>query len=189
MKRKLPDHSSPKATKKPRVDGGNEANNTFKSELELGDFPSEVLEIVFSQIPLLDLLGTCSLVCSQWKEIIQSKHFLHWRKTYFRYKLEAELSPENDPTVIFNEAKDSFSASDWNARLAPLHEEPSAIWNICLPWLLEFVHNRYKYKNELFACVSNHSKYGPFRQLVAERWPHLGNAAMVFVLAVTGQDV
>jgi len=188
MKRKISTNQSD-PTKKPRLDGVNQTVNIYKSEVELGDFPTEVLEIVFSQLPLLDLLRTCCVVCSKWKDIINSNQFLYWRKIYFRFKLGADLAPENDPNVIFNYAKDSFSASAWNEKFASSQEEDDTNWNIGLPWLLEYVHNRYKNKNSSFACVAKHSKYSSFHPLMSSRWPHLGNAAMAVLLAVSGEHV
>ena len=42
--------------------------------------PGEVLEVVFSQLPLSHLLSSCSLVCAAWRDIIARETFLRWRK-------------------------------------------------------------------------------------------------------------
>ena len=58
----------------------------------MADLPPEVLEIVFSCLPLQTLLTTCSRVSSQWRDIICKKKFLQWRKLYYRYKADCQLT-------------------------------------------------------------------------------------------------
>ena len=60
--------------------------------MELSDLPPEVLQIVFSCLPLQTLLTTCTRVCSQWRDIISENKFLQWRKLYYRYKADSELT-------------------------------------------------------------------------------------------------
>lgn len=55
------------------------------------DFPPEILEQIFAHIPMMELLNIHSLVCKTWHQIISRPLFLPWKKSYFRYKLEAHL--------------------------------------------------------------------------------------------------
>ena len=59
---------------------------------DMTDLPPEVLQVVFSCLPLQTLLTTCTRVCPQWRDIISQNKFLQWRKLYYRYKADSELT-------------------------------------------------------------------------------------------------
>ena len=61
----------------------------------MSDLPPELLEIVFSCLPITTILGTCTLVCSTWRDIIAKPTFLKRRKIYYRTKLLAEGTREH----------------------------------------------------------------------------------------------
>ena len=50
------------------------------------EMPDELLENVFFQLPLVDLLMSLSLVCKRWYRIISGEKYLFWKKKYYRYK-------------------------------------------------------------------------------------------------------
>ena len=50
------------------------------------EMPDELLENVFFQLPLVDLLMSLSLVCKRWYRIISGEKYLSWKKKYYRYK-------------------------------------------------------------------------------------------------------
>ena len=58
--------------------------------------PNEIVELIFSNVPLINLFQTCSLVCSRWRDVIQGPEFIPWKKSYYRYKLMPEEDPEED---------------------------------------------------------------------------------------------
>ena len=57
----------------------------------MSDLPPELLEIVFTCLPLSTLLGTCTLVCSTWRDIIANPKFIRRRKLYYKTKLQVKL--------------------------------------------------------------------------------------------------
>ncbi len=48
--------------------------------------PIELVEMIFTTVPVKDLLRNCSLVNRRWNDIIQNPDFIPWKKAYFRYK-------------------------------------------------------------------------------------------------------
>ncbi|KAG0410041.1 hypothetical protein HPB47_012845, partial [Ixodes persulcatus] len=59
-------------------------------ESELGNpfdrLPAEVLEAVFANISLQELLLTCNRVCRRWLQVIGDPTFLQHRKRYYKFK-------------------------------------------------------------------------------------------------------
>ena len=51
--------------------------------------PPELLERIFSHIPLEDLLKVQSLVCKKWKNVISRELYTPWKKAYYRLKLDS----------------------------------------------------------------------------------------------------
>jgi hypothetical protein len=80
----------------------------------LSSLPPEVLEVVFSQLPLFSLLCTCSRVCKQWHSTIGQNKFLQWRELYYRYKLDMEYNEDKEDTLC------QFCGRTFPARHAPL---------------------------------------------------------------------
>ncbi|XP_028410868.1 F-box DNA helicase 1-like [Dendronephthya gigantea] len=62
--------------------------------------PDEILENIFCQLPLVDLLMNLSLVCKRWHRIISCEKFLLWKKRYYRYKQFFESREEIDKIII-----------------------------------------------------------------------------------------
>ena len=58
------------------------------------EMPDEMLENIFCQLPLVDLLLSLSLVCTRWHRIISNKKFLVWKKRYYRYKYSFDSRKE-----------------------------------------------------------------------------------------------
>ena len=98
----------------------------------MSDLPPELLEIVFTCLPLATLLGTCTLVCSTWRDIIANPKFIRRRKIYYKTKLgAAEQFLENEVTPETNEGKSV------NRVVA----------------LLTYCHNEYEKKQHLFSEI------------------------------------
>lgn len=51
------------------------------------DFPIEVLEIIFAQLPLTELLTTCSLVSRKWRDVISRPKVIVISSLYNQNKL------------------------------------------------------------------------------------------------------
>ena len=67
--------------------------------------PPEILERIFSNMPLRDLLMTESLVCKKWHDIIARSKFLPWRKSYHQYKIMTNLGKEEVIEEVINKKK------------------------------------------------------------------------------------
>lgn len=52
--------------------------------------PLHIIENILSQVPMLDLLS-CRAVCTKWNEIIDSKKFMEWKKSYYKLKVKSDL--------------------------------------------------------------------------------------------------
>jgi len=135
--------------------------------LPLPNLPPEILEVVFSQLPLFSLLSTCSKVCKQWYEIIKQKKFLQWRKLYYRYKLDPEYVQQDDdeldhPFVIFSSCNSPVTGS--------VPEDVSAD---PLPWLLHFIQHKYERKQYLFNTILRHPRYNETIPSLTLVWPEM----------------
>jgi len=112
--------------------------------ISVGVFPPEVLEMIFSHLPLFNLLCTCSRVCKQWHYIISQDKFLKWRKLYFKFKLnsviEGKAKELNHPSRIYSSFK------------SPIDQDP-------LSWLIFFTDDFFKGKSDLFIPIKKHIRY------------------------------
>ncbi len=72
--------------------------------------PDEIVELIFSNVPLMNLFQTCSLVCSRWRNIVGGSKFIPWKKSYYRYKLLPNEDPDEDPFKDSNEEDDDDKA-------------------------------------------------------------------------------
>ena len=120
--------------------------------LGLNDLPPELLEIVFSCLPLQTLLGTCSLVCSSWNDIISQSKFLKWRKAYFKYKRN---DSDDDPF----EDDEAWTAS--TRELLGLEESESVIGKFEAPLfrLILRMQKFYEHKSKLFSRIKLMERY------------------------------
>ena len=120
--------------------------------LGLNDLPPELLEIVFSSLPLQTLLGTCSRVCSSWHSVISHDKFLHWRKLYNKYKIDQDnySSDHNPSSIIENSLEDLEMESAVSKER--LKETP-------LLWLVVYSQHLYKHKPHLFTRIQTMERY------------------------------
>ena len=145
--------------------------------LGLSDLPPELLEVVFSCLPLQTLLGTCSLVCRDWWDIISQKKFLQWRKLYFKYKLQEDFDDEDGilelkhPKIIYKSAKAENDRND------PLQ------------WLLDQSEEVYKYKTHLFSRITSHSRYEECVTHLTLSQMSRSNVSVVTWMILTSGDV
>ena len=66
----------------------------FRRRPYFNEIPDEILETIFCQLPLIDLLTNLSLVCKRWNRLISCEKFLLWKKRYYRYKYSFESRKE-----------------------------------------------------------------------------------------------
>ncbi|CAB3978993.1 F-box DNA helicase 1-like [Paramuricea clavata] len=72
----------------------------FSRRAYFNEIPDEILETIFCQLPLIDLLTNLSLVCKRWNRLISCEKFLLWKKRYYRYKYSFESRKEIDDLFI-----------------------------------------------------------------------------------------
>ncbi|CAH1265284.1 Hypp3153 [Branchiostoma lanceolatum] len=70
--------------------------------------PEELLENIFCQMPMLDLCLHLSLVCRQWRDIVQRETFIPWKKKYHMLK---QGCPETVQEVNFLMGKHNITAT------------------------------------------------------------------------------
>jgi len=108
--------------------------------------PSELLEIVFSCLPLHTLLGTCNRVCKSWNDVISRKKFLQWRKLYYKYKLK---QVDDDDESLELSSPEFLFVTEF-----PDHSEDQILW------LLHYVESVFKRKPYIFSSIVRHHDYG-----------------------------
>jgi len=143
----------------------------------LSSLPHEVLEVVFSQLPLFSLLCTCSRVCRQWHSIIARGKFLQWRKLYYRYKLDMEYDQDQEedtlplvleldhPSVILSSYQPTTTI-DTSAD-SPLDH---------LSWLLHFTSHKFHTKSHLFSTITRHPRYDEAKTSLSMTWSDLSSS-------------
>ena len=67
----------------------------------LCEFPVEILEVIFCQIPTQDLFCTLTLVCKRWNAVINNPVFVPWKKFYHRLKVAPKSVPKTHPFFAF----------------------------------------------------------------------------------------
>jgi len=110
--------------------------------------PSELLEIVFSCLPLHTLLGTCNRVCKSWNDVISRKKFLQWRKLYYKYKLKHVDDDDDDESLELPSPEFLFITE------FPEYAEDHILW------LLHYVESVFKRKQHIFSSIVRHHEYG-----------------------------
>ncbi|CAH3113056.1 unnamed protein product [Pocillopora meandrina] len=56
------------------------------SSTDFCHLPAEIMENIFCQLPMVDLMLNCALVCHQWYNVISQDSFIPWKKKYFLLK-------------------------------------------------------------------------------------------------------
>ncbi|CAN7936881.1 unnamed protein product [Ixodes hexagonus] len=113
-------------------------------EAELGNpfdrLPAEVLEVVFANISLQELLLTCNRVCRRWLHVISEPLFLQHRKCYYRFKA-------GNCKSILSEVQSICWSSGMNST------------RNCLPGLIRYMLKFKKDAKGLEAVLRKHGKY------------------------------
>ena len=137
------------------------------------ELPPEVLEIVFSCLPLSTLLGSCTLVCSTWRDIIAHHKFIRWRKLYYKIKAGQclEHPQEDEDDDLYHEVSQlnlsSTSATSW-----PIVESQKLFSKITDPnrpglvagakdilFLLSYSLEKYQKRQHLFSDIIRSRRY------------------------------
>ncbi|KAL9960100.1 hypothetical protein ACROYT_G033506 [Oculina patagonica] len=69
-------------------------DDDLKCDSEFAQLPVEILENIFCQLPVIDLMLNCSLVCKKWYTIISRDSFIPWKKKYFLLKKKDNLAED-----------------------------------------------------------------------------------------------
>ena len=102
----------------------------------MSSLPRETLELIFSNLPIQDLLNGAALVCRDWNEIISSSVFLRHKKQYFRYRLDPERDSLSKKLVWKSRLQDHVrSQVEPPAPLRPEMPAPN-----CVSWMLQEIH-------------------------------------------------
>uniref|UniRef100_A0A147BDJ4 Putative 3'-5' dna helicase n=1 Tax=Ixodes ricinus TaxID=34613 RepID=A0A147BDJ4_IXORI len=113
-------------------------------ETKLGNpfdrLPAEVLEAVFANISLQELLLTCNRVCRRWLQVIGDPTFLQHRKRYYKFKAG------NCRSVVCEVQRISESEGMCSTRS-------------CLPGLIRYMLKFKKDAKGLQAVLRKHEKY------------------------------
>lgn len=101
-------------TKKPRMFSSDESqtvSNFTQTEIDINlsnpqklivELPNEVLEEIFSSLPIYDLLFFVNRVCRRFNNIISDPKYLFYKKTYFKYRMGVKKDNENSEDNIKN---------------------------------------------------------------------------------------
>ena len=95
--------------------------------------PNEILEVVFAQISLPELLLSHSRVCKSWNQVISSEGFLAQRKLFHRYKRDDGETRAGLRKEVIRSLR---QIPDINGNLMGSEEEESSYLERCLPYLV-----------------------------------------------------
>ena len=186
--------------------------------LGFNDLPNEVLQMIFSNLTLGDLLLSAARVNSTWRDLICNPCFCPWKKFYYLYKTKAvpaedealeniTICPFSDDVKDEEAIKRDLFLSD---RVCPdqsfvprteIKYKFSRVLDIdnALPWALNYVCKKFDPKEKgIFVKIRRHRKYVTAVSALEERFPEFqriydGEArpkdvAVVFVLCVIAED-
>ena len=163
--------------------------------------PPELLEVVFSCLPLHSLLTTCSKVCRHWHAIINHENFLRWRKSYYKLKVKhSDEEEESQHNIMCGEVNEFFSTREMNnyydeersklsaADFIRLYMNEGSKW--CLDFLLNRCQTEYENKSHFFLSLEGDTKYQEARAQLASALSSAPSPAMVTTwLLVTSSSV
>ena len=155
------------------------------------DLPPEVLQVVFSCLPLQTLLTTCTRVCSQWRDIISQNKFLQWRKLYYRYKADSELTFQD----VTDEAQPRPLELDHPALLLRDLKtklgENSAVLSCDMALLLSFSQEMFRTekRSSLFNSISLHPQYSVAVESLSSAGSPSSPVVVTSWLILTSSDV
>ena len=123
------------------------------------DLPNEVLELVFAQISLPELLLSHSRVSQRWNRVISSEGFLPERKLFHRYKAK---DGETRARLRLEVTKSLRLIPDINGNLMT-SEDKLTYLERCLPYLVTKFSDDQTLKllnltEETFSAVSGHPR-------------------------------
>ena len=123
------------------------------------DLPNEVLELVFAQISLPELLLSHSRVSQRWNRVISSEGFLPQRKLFHRYKAK---DGETRARLRLEVTKSLRLIPDINGNLMT-SEDKLTYLERCLPYLVTKFSDDQTLKllnltEETFSAVSGHPR-------------------------------
>ncbi|XP_074646265.1 F-box DNA helicase 1-like isoform X2 [Tubulanus polymorphus] len=113
--------------------------------------PREVLELIFCQLPMLDLCLNSNRVCLQWNDILSDEKFVPWKKRY--HKLKAGIG--NEAAYMNGIIREKCGI-----------KLPSDFLSQLIRFMKDFKRVSSKNMNE---CLAKHKKYSWARALIAER--------------------
>ncbi|CAG2256050.1 FBXO18 [Mytilus edulis] len=112
--------------------------------------PDELLEIIFAQLPMLDLCLNSNRVCMRWSHIISSDRFVPWKKKYNRLKKGLPGAMTEIKSILVDEKMNKF-----------------------VDFLTGLIRYMKKFKpitaGNIIQCLEKHSKYNWAKALMKER--------------------
>ena len=152
----------------------------------LSSLPVEVVQVILSQLPLPELVLTKSLVCRQWRDIIQAETFLPHRKSYYQYKLGRNITRDRLDKLIKNQVEVIVDLQGLTIT-QQIHQtgvsSSTAMLERCLPWLLTLFSSPDMMKSlhltkDMFINLTMHHSYSMCKAILEDRYPHLTSCPM-----------
>jgi len=159
--------------------------------------PVEVLELILSQMPLQELLLSHSLVCKEWRDIIQRNTFLPSRKSYFEYKLGSSITRDRLETMVEEEVaelKDTQGLNVIQEIKQTSLSKSQAMLERCLPWLLKKYSkpNNSHLTSVMLDSLHKHPRYSLCRLILQDMFPDLASSSMsllIMILCTTTNNI
>ena len=158
---------------------------------DMSGLPPEVLQVVFSCLPLQTLLTTCTRVCSQWRDIISQTKFLQWRKLYYRYKADSELTfqdvvDEDQPRPLELDHP-ALLLRDLKTKLG----ENTAVLSCDMALLCSFSQEMYRteHRSRMFSSITNHPRYSLAVESLTSAGCPVSPVVVTTWLTITSSDV
>ncbi|KAM3924349.1 F-box DNA helicase 1 isoform 2-T2 [Leptodactylus fuscus] len=123
----------------------------------INQFPDELLQSIFSFLPVVDLYENVSLVCHKWKSLVHDPLFIRWKKLYHRYIAKDEKS------VL--EIKDLLEKNGITA------DNPLCILNLVKYFTTFSAH--FANSQTILDCLKSHHLYDVAEKCVIQRLPEL----------------
>eukprot|EP00092_Neocalanus_flemingeri_P016157 GFUD01017486.1.p1 GENE.GFUD01017486.1~~GFUD01017486.1.p1 ORF type:complete len:966 (+),score=316.83 GFUD01017486.1:53-2899(+) len=154
--------------------------------ITLADLPAELLELVLSQLPMLELLLSHSLVCKRWRDIIQCPTFLPHRKSYYQYKLGLADTRDRLDRLVKEQVEVMVDMQGLTT-IQQIHQTGTRYEKVMLerslPWLLSVfstpdMARSLHITQDMFTSLHLHPRYSMCMAIIEDRFPHLISSSL-----------
>eukprot|EP00079_Xenopus_tropicalis_P023250 XP_012815499.1 PREDICTED: F-box DNA helicase 1 isoform X2 [Xenopus tropicalis] len=137
-------------------------NEEDKSWGNINQFPRELLQCIFSFLPVVDLYMNVSLVCKEWRTVVNDPLFIPWKKLYHQYLVKNKEAMVKVESIL--------------KKNGIIRENELCVLNL-IKYFTSLRSPRSTDQRAIMVCLRYHHLYPLAEACVINRLPELGNTA------------